>query len=88
MRLFVFLVACALGDLVNNRVSRILDGTTQLLRSSISVEIENQGSSPVSTVQLAPDSVLGAAKLGLHTSYLGNDFFYSLSALNYGYVFL
>jgi len=63
MRLFVFLLASCFASLVNKRVSRILDGTTQLLRSSISVEIANTGDAPVSSIQLSADSVLGAQKL-------------------------
>jgi len=63
MRLLAILLACCSASLVNKRVSRVLDGTTQLLRSSISVEIANTGSDPVSTIQLAADAVLGTGKL-------------------------
>ena len=63
MRLFAFLLASCFASLVNKRVSRILDGTTQLLRSSISVEIANTGDAAVSSIQLSADSVLGAQKL-------------------------
>ena len=63
MKLLLLLSSLVFGDLVNNRVSRILDATTHLLRSSISVEILNDGTDSVSEVQLSPDTVLGSERL-------------------------
>merc|ERR1712176_217818 len=60
MRLFgllTFLIGSSVADLVNERVSRVLDASTQLLRSSASVVVRNDGSDPVSVIQLAADAV-------------------------------
>jgi len=53
---FLFLGLCS-SELVNEKVSRVLDASTQLLRSSASVVIRNDGEEEVSTIQLAADAV-------------------------------
>merc|ERR1712048_511085 len=60
MRLFgllTFLIGSSVAELVNERVSRVLDASTQLLRSSASVVVRNDGDDAVSVIQLAADAV-------------------------------
>lgn len=73
MRLLFCLISLGWANLVNNRVSRILDAQTQLLKSAISVEIANEGSSAVSEIQLSPDSTLGEGRLIYLTAKTDDD---------------
>jgi len=73
MRLFLCLLSLGWASLVNNRVSRVLDAQTQLLRTAISVEIVNNGDAAVSQIQLAPDATLGAGKLIFLTAKTDDD---------------
>ena len=56
MRLFCLLFAFAASNLVNEKVSRVFDATTQLLKSSASVRIRNDGKASVSVIQLSGDA--------------------------------
>jgi len=55
--IFILLLGVATANLVNERVSRVLDASTQLLRSTASVVIRNDGDSAVSDIQLAADAL-------------------------------
>ncbi|CAG5095438.1 Oidioi.mRNA.OKI2018_I69.XSR.g14188.t1.cds [Oikopleura dioica] len=56
MRLFSLLFAFVSANLVNEKVIRVFDATTQLLKSSASVQIRNDGNVAVSTIQLSADA--------------------------------
>lgn len=56
MRLFCLLFAFVASNLVNEKVSRVFDATTQLLKSSASVRIRNDGKASVSVIQLSGDA--------------------------------